>query len=229
MKKNVWFITGTDTNVGKTVVSNCILRIGIQKGYKTVGYKPVSSSKTIDLNVKNKNEDIILLKQYSNTKLPDNCLNPFRFKQEGPPHLLSIVYNQPIELDTMSEKLNLIKSKANWIVIEGAGGWYTPLTNTTTFADWVNREKLSVILVVGIKLGCINHAILTQEAITKTKVNYIGWIANHIYPYNQFSQQYINTLKMYLKSCLLGEVPYFKKKICTNKLYKMFNSFINIF
>jgi len=108
----------------------------------------------------------------------------------------------------MSKQLNVLKKYSNWIVIEGAGGLYTPLSDTDTFSDWVKKEKLPIILVIGIKLGCINHAIAIKKALFKDNLLFFGWIANHIIPSNKYSKEYINTLKNHLGKKFLGEIPH---------------------
>lgn len=206
-KKKIWFIAGTDTNVGKTIISSYILKIGINKGYNTIGYKPVASG-SIRTALGVQNLDVITLKKYSTIKMSDKVINPFFFKHEGPPHILSHKRKEKISMHIMSERLDLIRSKSNWIVIEGAGGLYTPLSNTDTFSNWVKKENLPIILVIGIKLGCINHAITTKNSISKDNLFLFGWIANHISPLNQYSKEYIVTLKKYLGNNFLGEIPY---------------------
>ncbi|HMI76739.1 MAG TPA: dethiobiotin synthase, partial [Buchnera sp. (in: enterobacteria)] len=149
-------------------------------------------------------------KKFSSVILSYKDINPFSFMLESSPHILSIHQNITIDFQKLSLGLSVLKKTSNFIIIEGAGGWYTPLSNIQTYADWVKVEKLPVILIVGIKLGCINHAILTQNAILSSNLFFSGWIANTITPKIKFYQETIMTLKKYLTPPLLGEIPYIK-------------------
>ncbi|QCI24361.1 dethiobiotin synthase [Buchnera aphidicola (Muscaphis stroyani)] len=204
-----FFITGTDTNVGKTIVSGILLKKANEAGYQTVGYKPVASS---SINKKSKflNNDAIILKNNSSISLEYESVNPILFSENAPPHILSQLKGKKITKKHLSLGLKKISHKANWILVEGAGGWYTPLSYKDTFADWVKEEKLIVILIVGIKLGCINHAILTERAILSNKLICGGWIANNLFFQYKYTSYYIHTLLSYIKSPLLGIIPYFK-------------------
>ncbi|ANZ22503.1 dethiobiotin synthetase [Buchnera aphidicola (Diuraphis noxia)] len=206
-----FFITGTDTNIGKTFVSQILLKKANQYGYNTAGYKPVSSGcKKTSFGFLN--NDAIILKKNSSVELNYQEVNPVAFIENAPPHILSDIYTQEIKIQQLSLGLKNIMKKSNWILIEGAGGWYTPLSYEKTFSDWVKKEKLIVVIVIGIKLGCINHAILTEKAIISDKLKCGGWIANNIFPKNQYNHYYIQTLLKYIKSPLLGIIPYFKNK-----------------
>ncbi|QCI18830.1 dethiobiotin synthase [Buchnera aphidicola] len=214
-----FFITGTDTNIGKTTISGILLKKASNFGYKTAGYKPISSgikkyknknSYTIKNTYQFINEDVVILKKNSSVKLSYNEINPISFFENAPPNILSLIKNKKIKKKDLSFGLKNIAQKSNWILIEGAGGWYTPISDKYTFSDWVKKEKLTVILVVAIKLGCINHAILTEKSILSDNLKCGGWIANNIFPKNKYNSYYIQTLLSYIKSPLLGIVPYFK-------------------
>ncbi|WDR80496.1 dethiobiotin synthase [Candidatus Purcelliella pentastirinorum] len=213
------FITGTDTNIGKTFISKIILIKANKLGYKTGGYKPIATGC-----IKTKsgliNNDVITLQKYSNTILSYKEINPYSFKFPTSPNIANKnnIYN--ITIKNISRGLSNICKKANFIIIEGVGGWYTPISNNITMADWVMHEKLPVILVIGIKLGCINHALLTIKAIKKNKLNLIGWITNNLKKKNKFNKNYINTLKNMIKKPLLGEIPYIhnNNKLEINKI-----------
>ncbi|WP_295164471.1 dethiobiotin synthase [uncultured Buchnera sp.] len=215
------FITGTDTGIGKTTVSSILLKKANELGYKTAGYKPISSGikkrKIISSTTKrNKykfiNRDTIILKENSSVLLDYKEVNPISFSGNTPPHILSLIQKKVIRKKVLSLGLQHISQKSNWILIEGAGGWYTPLSEKYTFSDWVKEEKLEIIFVVGIKLGCINHAILTEKAILSENLTCLGWIANNIVPKNKYTSYYIQTLLSYIKSPLLGTIPYLKNK-----------------
>ncbi|MCV2506180.1 MAG: dethiobiotin synthase [Candidatus Lightella neohaematopini] len=199
----IFFITGTDTNVGKTIVSCALLKIANDYGYNTVGYKPIATS-----NVNDKfNSDISLLSHYSSVKLNYNIINPFSFQQCTAPNIASCIEKVKISLDKISSNLNIITNLANFIIIEGAGGWLTPIDDNYNYSDWVISQKLSVIMVVKIKLGCINHSLLTNLAIKTHKLNLIGWIANCGVSDIPFKIEYINTIKHKLSAPLIGIIP----------------------
>ncbi|WP_425619820.1 dethiobiotin synthase [Buchnera aphidicola] len=202
-----FFITGTDTNVGKTIVSSILLKKAATYGYRTAAYKPISSGGKKISNII-LNNDTIILQKSSSIQLSKKEINPIAFFECGPPHILSYLANHHIKQRDMSLGLKKIEKKSNWIIIEGAGGWYTPLSYQNTFSDWVKKEKLTVVIIIAIKLGCINHAILTEKAIFSEHIKCGGWIANNINPKNKYNIDYIKTLLHYIKSPFLGEIPY---------------------
>lgn len=214
-----FFITGTDTNIGKTTISGILLKKAKNYGYNTAGYKPISSGVKKYDNINSDilhnrydflNEDTYILKKNSSIYLTNEEVNPISFIENAPPNILSLINNKKIQIKDLSLGLKKISKKSNWILIEGAGGWYTPISNQHTFSDWVKKENLTVVLVVGIKLGCINHAILTEKSILSENIICSGWIANNIFPNNKYTSYYIQTLLNYIKSPLLGIVPYLK-------------------
>ncbi|QNS01981.1 MAG: dethiobiotin synthase [Buchnera aphidicola (Pentalonia nigronervosa)] len=204
-----FFVTGTDTDVGKTIVSGILLKKATQYGYKTGGYKPISSGHYSYKNY-SYNKDAVLLKKNSSIKLSIGEVNPITFFEYAPPHVLSSLQGLIIQKQHLSLGLKKIAKKCNWIIIEGVGGWYTPFSYKNTFSDWVKEEKLTVIIIVGIKLGCINHAILTEKAILSENLICGGWIANNIFLEDEYNLYYIQTLLNYIQSPLLGVIPYFK-------------------
>ncbi|BFI91188.1 dethiobiotin synthase [Enterobacterales bacterium endosymbiont of Anomoneura mori] len=219
MKK--YFITGTDTKVGKTIFSIALLQFAKKIGYKSIGYKPISSGSKIT-KYGLRNNDALLLKENSNIKLYYNKINPYNFLDNTSPNIVSKRIKNPISFYEISSKLRNIEKKANWIIIEGSGGWYTPISNIKKFSDWVIKENISIILVVGIKLGCINHALLTLDIIKKTGLKIKGWVANNINKPLIYHKEYINTLKKNLSINFLGEIPYLN--ILNNiKLWKYIN------
>ncbi|WP_215847290.1 dethiobiotin synthase [Candidatus Pantoea bituminis] len=202
-----WFITGTDTEVGKTVASSALLQAANSAGYRTAGYKPVASGCEITAEGV-RNSDALALQRYSSVTLDYQQINPLAFVEPTSPHIISADEGRPIEFSTLSAGLRDLEPLAEWILIEGAGGWYTPLSERETYADWVTSEQLPVILVVGVKLGCINHAMLTADAIQARGLRLAGWIANTVVPPGKRHQEYLATLKQRLPAPCLGEIPY---------------------
>ncbi|WP_202303853.1 dethiobiotin synthase [Dryocola clanedunensis] len=202
-----WFVTGTDTEVGKTIASCALLQAAAMAGYRTAGYKPVASgSEMTPEGIRN--GDALALQRNSNQLLRYEQVNPVAFLEPTSPHIISADEGRPIELSTLSTGLNELCLLADWVQVEGAGGWFTPLSETTTFADWVVAEQLPVILVVGVKLGCINHAVLTAQAVQNAGLSLAGWIANDVQPAGKRHTEYMATLKRMLSAPLLGEIPY---------------------
>ncbi|WP_367670620.1 dethiobiotin synthase [Sodalis-like secondary symbiont of Drepanosiphum platanoidis] len=216
-----YFITGTDTNVGKTIISCALIKYFVKKGYKTIGYKPIASGSYVT-NLGSRNDDVIKLLFSSNVNLKYNQINIYSLINSTSPHIASMDEKIKINIKKISKNLKKLESLGDYIFIEGAGGWFTPLSNNYFFSDWVIYEKISVILVVGLKLGCLNHALLTIESIKNSNINITGWIANHLYPITHRSKEYIISLNKMLKIPLLGEFPWIKKleKTDTSKYIK---------
>lgn len=208
---NTWFITGTDTAVGKTYVTEILLQTLNQKGYQAVGYKPVASG-AIVINSQLRNMDALTLLGASSptVTLSYEEVNPYLFEPETAPHIISQQEARPIQLSRLTAGAHHLKTKADYLFIEGAGGWYTPLGEKITFADWVKAEQLPIIIVVGLKLGSINHALLTIEAIKLAGLPIVGWIANHLQKPTRegYSKEYLETLHRLIKAPCLGVIPY---------------------
>lgn len=207
-----WFITGTDTEVGKTVASCALLQAAALAGYRTAGYKPVASgSEMTEEGVRN--SDALALQRNSSVPLSYEQVNPLAFMEPTSPHIVSAEEGRPVDFATLSAGLAALEPLADWVQVEGAGGWFTPLSETATFADWVRETQLPVILVVGVKLGCINHALLTAQAIQAAGLPFAGWIANDVQPPGKRHQEYMSTLKRLLPAPLLGEIPWLGESV----------------
>lgn len=202
-----YFVTGTDTEVGKTVASSALLQAARLQGFLTAGYKPVASGSDMTPDGL-RNTDALALQRHSALTLSYRAVNPYTFAEPTSPHIVSADEQRPIDFAVMSAGLKALEKSAEWVLVEGAGGWFTPLSETQTFADWVSLERLPVILVVGIKLGCINHAMLTAQAIQRSGLPLAGWIANDVVPPGRRHQEYLATLKRLLPAPCLGEIPW---------------------
>ncbi|MGG5838185.1 dethiobiotin synthase [Huaxiibacter chinensis] len=202
-----YFVTGTDTEVGKTVASSALLQAARLQGFLTAGYKPVASGSDMTSDGL-RNTDALALQRHSALTLSYQAVNPYTFAEPTSPHIVSADEQRPIDFAVMSAGLKALEKSAEWVLVEGAGGWFTPLSETQTFADWVSLERLPVILVVGIKLGCINHAMLTAQAIQRSGLPLAGWIANDVVPPGRRHQEYLATLKRLLPAPCLGEIPW---------------------
>ena len=202
-----YFVTGTDTEVGKTVASCALLQAANRLGRRTAGYKPVASGSEMTAEGL-RNGDALALQRSASVALSYREVNPYTFAEPTSPHIISADEGRPIEAGAISRGLQALASKADWVLTEGAGGWFTPLSDTLTFADWVQAERLPVILVVGVKLGCINHAVLTAQAVRQAGLPLAGWIANDVVAPGRRHAAYLETLTRMLPAPCLGEIPW---------------------
>lgn len=179
--KELFFITGTDTGVGKTYVACQLLRSAQQRGSATLGLKPVAAGAE-KIDGEWCNDDAMLLQQAATVKMPYGSINPFCFEWAAAPHLAAQKSGVALSAKTIAQHIRrvLYESDFDYCVIEGAGGWRVPLNETETFADVVKLLQIPVILVVGMKLGCINHAVLTAEVIKADGLTLHGWVANDL-------------------------------------------------
>jgi dethiobiotin synthetase len=205
---NAFFVTGTDTGVGKTFVSTLLLEEYNALGFKTFAIKPIASGCVSNADGELVNDDALALIEASSIKRPYNQVNPIALKEAIAPHLAAERENVQISsLEIQQSILNLIPSEADVTVIEGAGGWSVPLNDTELYSDVVCQLKLPVILVVGIKLGCLNHALLTYENIIRSKIPFVGWVADCLEQDMPAMNENIQTLKKWIKQPCLGVVP----------------------
>lgn len=173
-----FFIAGTDTEVGKTYTACKILDAWNAEGASTLGFKPVASGaeQTPD---GLRNEDALLLQQHASLTLPYETINPFVFEPPIAPHIAAHQQNVRLSTDALMQATQpVLNTPADVVIVEGAGGWLTPLNETETLADYAKALGFPVILVVGMKLGCINHTLLTVAKMQQDGVQLAGWIAN---------------------------------------------------
>ncbi len=204
MKKG-FFITGTDTGVGKTWASVALLHYFNQKGESTLGMKPVAAGCEW-LNGELRNEDALLLQKHASVQVDYPKINPYAFKMPVSPHLAA--KSNPIKLDVIEAAFNEIKDEADVLIVEGAGGWFAPLDEGVDIADLAKQLELPVIVVVAIRLGCINHARLTFQAIQASGVPCVGWLAMCTDPLMLKQDENIATIKEKASAPLLGVLPY---------------------
>ncbi|KLV04825.1 dethiobiotin synthetase [Photobacterium aquae] len=204
---NAFFVTGTDTEVGKTVASRAILHAAASANIKMAGYKPVASGSVLTAEGM-RNSDALYIQDASVVELAYDEVNPYAFEAPVSPHLAAIQEERVIDFDVISKGLEHLKQKSDVVLIEGAGGWRVPVTRDDFLSSWVKREKLPVVLVVGVKLGCLSHALLTAEAIKHDGLELVGWIANRINPGTDNYAEIIRMLEENLPGKKLGEIPY---------------------
>ena len=202
-----FFITGTDTNIGKTAITCSLIAKCIEEGFRAGGMKPVAAGCHIE-NGYMISDDVKKIIEVSNVDLNIKEINPYSFELPIAPHI-SFKSNE-IDIHLIKKYLRSFENKMDYLFIEGVGGYAVPLTETFTTADLVESLDIPVILVVGMKLGCINHALLTVESILKKKQKLCGWVANRIDGDMQAYEENFSFLKEKIKAPCLGEVPYFK-------------------
>ena len=212
-----FFVTGTDTEVGKTFISLGLLNALNKKQYKTAGYKPIAAGCDVTENGL-RNEDALGLQANSSLKLAYNEVNPIAFEAAIAPHLAAQQLNKEgaksvISIDQVREGfLHLIEKKPDVLIVEGAGGWRLPIGDDFEgtpryLSEFAIERNLSVILVVGMRLGCLNHAVLSAEAIQHDGLKIAGWVANHIDPNMPMLEENIASLKALIDAPFLGAVP----------------------
>ncbi|MCG9679755.1 dethiobiotin synthase [Vibrio sp. Isolate24] len=204
---DAFFIAGTDTDVGKTVASKAILNALAQKDLKTIGYKPVAAGceKTSH---GYRNSDALYLQSAATLDVDYDDVNPYALELPASPHIAAKREGVNIQYSVLSEKLAEHKAKSDVVLVEGAGGWRVPVSDADCLSSWVQQENLPVILVVGIKLGCLSHAMLTIDAIKADGINVIGWVANRVNPGTEHYADIIEMLEQKIEAPKLGEIPY---------------------
>lgn len=200
-----YFITGTDTDCGKTLVACALLTAA--KG-ESVGFKPVASG--CEQTAQGlRNQDALALMAASSIKLSYEDVNPFAFSPAIAPHIAAAAQNVTLSPHRIEAQLNMGQHlEADFTLIEGAGGWRLPLGEGRYMSEVVQAMKLPVILVVGMKLGCLNHALLTVEAIERDGVVIAGWIANQVDPSMMNQMDNLATLQHMITAPFLGHIPY---------------------
>jgi dethiobiotin synthetase len=200
-----YFVTGIDTNVGKTWATISLMHYFKSTGKSVVGMKPVASGCFMQ-DGQLKNEDALLIQKTASVWLEYDLINPYAYERPVSPHIAGI--KNPVSLEELAVNFELMKTLAEIIIIEGAGGWYSPLNEQQTNSDLAQFLAVPVIMVVAIRLGCINHARLTHQAIVQSGVICAGWIAVCTEPDMEARDETISTLKATLDSPLLGVLPY---------------------
>lgn len=199
------FITGTDTDAGKTYVAVALLQGLKALGYRTVAQKPVAAG----VNDAGFNIDALQLQRHATEQLSYEMVNPYCLTDAVAPHLAAAKTGLVIDAKILSKALSQLQNTdADIALVEGAGGWLLPLDDHSTMADWVAEQQLPVLLVVGMKLGCLNHALLTVREIERSGLKLVGWVANCIDPDMAYQQENILYLQQSLMAPCLGVLPY---------------------
>jgi dethiobiotin synthetase len=202
-----YFITGTDTGVGKTVITLGLMQHFRQQGKTVAAMKPVASG-CEQTPAGLRNDDAVQLLQQSSICLDYDQVNPYAFEPAIAPHIAAAQYGIRIEPEKIQRIYATLTEQADCVLVEGAGGWEVPLNDSATMADLVALLGLDTILVVAMRLGCLNHALLTAAAIQSSGLKLAGWVANCLPSMRaEAVDENINSLKSRIYAPLLGIVP----------------------
>jgi len=205
----IFFISGTDTNVGKTFITCALIEL-LRKKHKNrivAGMKPVAAGESLCNGIMI-NPDVYKIHSSNNAKFSIKEINSYSYKEAIAPHIAAKINNRPISLDKIKADFDFLKNKTDYLFVEGAGGYHVPLSETTTTSDLINLLNIPIILVVAIRLGCLNHTMLTIESIRNKNQKIFGWVANVLDPNMPFMKENIQYLKNKIVEPCFGEVPF---------------------
>ncbi|MDD2832681.1 MAG: dethiobiotin synthase [Methylotenera sp.] len=205
-----YFIVGTDTNVGKTYVASALIQHFVDAGYRTIGMKPIASGCEQDAHGTLMNEDVLALSAVSNVQAPLDLINSYRFAPAIAPHLAAEQVSVIMEGDIILQAYQKLANLADVVIVEGAGGFLVPINVNETLADVAVKLNIPIILVVGMRLGCINHALLTVEAIKVRGLILAGWVANQTDPDMSMFAENLASLQQRITAPCLSVVPWQK-------------------
>lgn len=199
-----YFLTGTDTEIGKTFITCALLHKAAQSGLKAAGLKPVAAG----TDAAGLNEDVENIRAASSLKLPLKVVNPYCFKAAIAPHIAAAEEAVEIDFSVIKAACREAGSQSDLLIVEGVGGFRVPLGVDRDSADLAVALDLPIIFVVGMRLGCINHALLTIDAIAARGLSIAGWVANRIDPAMSRFDENLATLEKLIPAPLLGVVPH---------------------
>ena len=203
-KRRSLFVTGTDTGVGKTLITAALLRVLREGGHCVAGMKPIAAGSMAGPDGL-ANDDALLLQAESSARHPYGDVNPWLFEPAIAPHIAAAEAGVTIDVARIVEAHAQLQRSADVVLAEGAGGFLVPLDAERSMAELPVRLRMDVILVVGLRLGCLNHALLTAEAIAARGLALAGWVGNHIDPGFARMQANLDTLKVRISAPCLGE------------------------
>ena len=202
------FVTGTDTGVGKSRASAALLHALARRGLRVVGMKPVAAGAERDAQGVLQNDDALALRLASNVRVAPELDNPFCLPDAVSPHIAARNAGTRIDIGLIAVRFKALQAEADAVVVEGAGGFLVPLSDMHTGADLAQALGLPVILVVGLRLGCLNHALLTRDAIAARGLALAGWICNRLDPQMPEQQANLDYLRAQLPAPLLADWPF---------------------
>lgn len=208
MRSRTVFISGTDTGVGKTFVSCGLLEAAIDAGLQTGAVKPLAAG--AEKTAKGlRNDDAVALLERSTVSLDYEEVNPYCFERPIAPHIAAAEQRRPVRVADLLVKCRRVMDKVDGLtVIEGAGGWFLPVNEKEFLGDLVKKLEIPVILVVGMRLGCLNHALLSADRIKREGLELLGWVANSIDPDMDAYEENLESLEKRLDAPCLGQVAY---------------------
>lgn len=204
---SAWFITGTDTEIGKSMVTATLLEAFASQGLRAAGMKPIAAGAVWVGNAWH-NDDVALITASSNVAIEPNLVCPYLLQDAAAPHIAAGLEGVSFDLPHIEHCLQQIRSQCDVTIVEGVGGFCVPLTETESTADLAVKFGLPVILVVGMRLGCISHALLTVEAIQARGLTLAGWVANQIDPAMTHVAANMQALASRIPAPLLGHIPH---------------------
>lgn len=199
-------MAGTDTGVGKTLMACALLYAFAERGYRCVGMKPVASGAE-PRDGALVNADVEALAAAGNVAAPRQHVNPYCFAPPVAPHIAASRAGETIEIDRIEASFRYLSAMADIVVVEGVGGFRVPLGGSDT-AELAKRLRLPLVLVVGMRLGCLNHALLTVEAIDARGLRLAGWIANHVEAEMEAAEENVQALTARIEAPLLARAPH---------------------
>ena len=202
-----FFVTGTDTEVGKTLLSGALILKLREAGIRAIGFKPVVAGTYLDLNDQKLNEDLETLRIASGLRPHQQTLCPYVLDEAAAPHLVAHKNGVHLDATIILDEFRVLASAFDSVVVEGAGGFLVPLNEQEDLGDVTQAIDLPVILVVGMRLGCINHALLTCEAIQARQLTIAGWVANTLSNEMPLLDENIQALKERIFAPFLGVIP----------------------
>jgi dethiobiotin synthetase len=201
------FVTGTDTGVGKTRVAAALCLAFVAAGRRVAGMKPVASG-CVATPDGLRNEDALALQAAMNVRARYADVNPFAYEPAIAPHIAAAEAGRPVDVDVLDRSYERLALQSEVTVVEGAGGWLAPLDDTRTFAALAVRWQLDVVLVVGLRLGCLNHALLSVESIQRHGLRLAGWVGNSVDAEFPRRDANVETLQARIEAPCLGVFPY---------------------
>lgn len=200
------FVTGTDTEIGKTLVSAALVHLLAQRGLRVAAMKPIAAGATWQDGAWH-NDDADMLAASVSVHLPQALTTPYLFQTPAAPHVAAALEKKVIDPAHILQCFAQVREQAEAVVVEGVGGFRVPLTDAFDTADLAQQFALPVVLVVGLRLGCISQALLTLEAIQSRGLSVVGWVANTVDADMGFVTENIDALRARMDAPLLGHIP----------------------
>jgi dethiobiotin synthetase len=202
MKSKGFFVTGTDTGVGKTLFAAALTRALVARGLRVAVMKPVASGAEWTPEGL-RNSDALMLMAAANVKADYSAVNPYCFVPPIAPHIAAQESGLVIDLELLRKEFESLAASADCVIVEGAGGWLAPIGDAASMAEVAIALALPTIVVVGIRLGCLNHALLTHESLAARGVPFAGWVANHLDPHLERATENVTALSLRLGAPLV--------------------------